>query len=47
LYYILIEFGVPKKLVGLVKMRLTTTYSRVLVGKNVSDRFPIRNGLKQ
>ena len=28
-------------------MSLTETYSRVLVGKNVSDRFPIRNGLKQ
>ena len=47
LYYILIEFGVPKKLVRLVKMCLTETYSRVRVGKNVSDMFPIRNGLKQ
>jgi len=28
-------------------MSLTEKYSRVLVGKNVSDRFPIRNGLKQ
>ena len=28
-------------------MSLTETYSRVQVGKNVSDRFPIRNGLKQ
>ena len=28
-------------------MSLTETYSRVRVGKNVSDRFPIRNGLKQ
>jgi len=28
-------------------MSLTETYSRVLVGKNVSDRFSIRNGLKQ
>jgi len=28
-------------------MGLTETYSRVRVGKNVSDRFPIRNGLKQ
>jgi hypothetical protein len=28
-------------------MNLTETYSRVRVGKNVSDRFPIRNGLKQ
>ena len=28
-------------------MSLTETYSRFRVGKNVSDRFPIRNGLKQ
>ena len=28
-------------------MSLTETYSRVRVDKNVSDRFPIRNGLKQ
>ena len=28
-------------------MSLTETYSRVRVGKNVSDRFPIRTGLKQ
>ena len=28
-------------------MSLTETYSRVQVGKNVSDRFPFRNGLKQ
>ena len=28
-------------------MSLTETYSRVRVGKNVSDRFPIRNGLEQ
>ena len=28
-------------------MCLTETYSRVWVGKNVSDMFPIRNGLKQ
>ena len=47
LYNILIEFGVPKKLVRLVKMCSTETYSRVRVGKNLSDRFPIRNGLKQ
>jgi hypothetical protein len=47
LYNILIEFGLPKKLVRLVKMFLTETYSRVRVCKNVSDMFPIRNGLKQ
>ena len=28
-------------------MSLTETYSRVRVGKNVSDRFPVRNGLKK
>jgi len=28
-------------------MSLTETHSRVRVGKNVSDKFPIRNGLKQ
>ena len=46
MYNILIEFGVPKKLVRLVKMCLTEKYSRVRVGKNLSNRFPIRNGLK-
>ena len=47
LYKILIEFGIPNKLVRLIKMSLTETYSTVRVGKNVSDRFPIRNVLKQ
>jgi len=45
LYNILIEFGIPMKLVRLIKMCLTETYSTVRVGKNLSDRFPIRNGL--
>ena len=44
---ILIEFGIPMKQVRLIKMCLTETYSRVRVGKNLSDMFPIRNGLKQ
>jgi len=35
------------KLVRLIKMCLTATYSRVRVGKNLSDTFPIRNGLKK
>jgi hypothetical protein len=47
LYKILIEFGIPRKLVMLIQMTLTETYSRVRVGKNVSDRFPIGNDLKQ
>jgi len=47
LYNILIEFGIVMKLVRLMKMCLTETYSRVRVGKNLSDMFPIGNGLKQ
>ena len=35
------------KLVRLIKMCLNETHSRVQVGKNLSDMFPIRNGLKQ
>jgi len=44
---ILIEFGIPRKLVRLIMMSLTETYSRVRVGNYMSDKFPIRNGLKQ
>ena len=47
MYIILIEFGIPKKLVRLIKMCLTETYSRVRVGKNLSEMFPIKNGLIQ
>jgi len=47
LYNILIEFGIPVKVVRLIKTFLTETYSRVRVGKNLSDMFPINNGLKQ
>ena len=41
------ESGIPKKLIRLIKMCLTETYSRVRVGKNFSEMFPIRIGLKQ
>ena len=44
---IIIEFGIPKKLVRLIKMCLTETYSRVRMGKNLSEMFPIRNSLKE
>jgi len=47
LHKILIEFDIPRKFVRLIKISLIETYSRDRVGKNVSDRFPIRNGLKQ
>jgi hypothetical protein len=47
LYNILIESDIPMKLVRLIKMCLTETYSRVHVGKNLFNIFSIRNGLKQ
>ncbi|KAJ4442563.1 hypothetical protein ANN_04150 [Periplaneta americana] len=47
LYNILIEFGIPKKLVRLIKMCLSETYSRVRIGQFLSDAFPIHCGLKQ
>jgi hypothetical protein len=46
LHNILTEFGIPRKLVGLIKMCLNKTYSRVRIGKNLSDKFTIDNGLK-
>jgi hypothetical protein len=47
LYNVLIEFGVPLKLVRLIKMCLNETYDKVRIGKHLSDNFPIQNGLKQ
>ena len=47
LYDILIEFGIPMKLVRLIKVCLNETCSRIQVGKHLSDMFPIRNSLKQ
>ena len=47
LYNILIEFGIPMKVVRLIKVYLNESYSRVRVDIHVSDVFPIRNGLKQ
>ena len=44
LYNILIEFGIPMKL---VTMCLNETCSRVWVGKHLSDMFPIENVLKE
>jgi hypothetical protein len=47
LYKILIEFGIPKKLVRLIKMCLNETYSKIRIGKHLFGAFPIQNGLKQ
>ncbi|KAJ4451617.1 hypothetical protein ANN_03086 [Periplaneta americana] len=44
---ILIEFGIPKKLVRLIKMCLSEIYSRVRIGQFLSDAFPIHCGLNQ
>jgi hypothetical protein len=46
-YNILLEFGIRKKLVRIIKMCLNETYSKVHVDKLLSDTFPIQNGLKQ
>jgi hypothetical protein len=35
------------KLVRLIKMCLNEPYSKVRIGKHLSDSFPIQNGLKQ
>ena len=47
MYNILIESGILIKLIRLINTCLNETCSRVRVGKNLSDMFPIRNGLKQ
>ena len=45
-YIILLEFGITMKLIKLMKMCLNEAYSRVWVGKHLSDTFPIKNDLK-
>jgi hypothetical protein len=46
-YNILLEFGIPKEQVRLIKICLNETSSKVRVGKLLSDKFPIQNRLKQ
>ncbi|KAJ4451248.1 hypothetical protein ANN_02709, partial [Periplaneta americana] len=40
---ILMEFGIPKTLVRLIKMCHSETYSRVRIGQFLSDAFPIHS----
>jgi hypothetical protein len=37
----------PRKLAGIIQICLNETYSTVREGKNLSDKFPIQNGLKE
>jgi hypothetical protein len=47
LYNILMEFGIPRKVDGLIQICLNETWSTVQIGKYQSDKFPFQNGLKQ
>ena len=47
LYNILFKFGVPKKLVRLIKTCLDGTQSKVRIGNYLASSFPIEYGLKQ
>jgi hypothetical protein len=47
LYNILTELGIPRELIGLIKMRLNKTYSSGRISIFQTEKFPIQNGLKQ
>jgi len=47
LYNILIQISIAIKVTRPIKVRLNETYSRVRIGKHLSDMLLIRNGLKQ
>jgi len=47
LYNVLLEFGILMNLVRPIKMYFIKTYSKVCIGKILSDAFPIHYDLKQ
>jgi hypothetical protein len=47
MYNILNEFGIPMKMVRLIKMRLNKTYRKVKTGKHLCDMLPVKDALKQ
>jgi hypothetical protein len=46
-YNALLDCCIPKKLFRLSKICLNKTCNKVCIGKLLSDKFPIQNGLKQ
>jgi len=46
LYRILIDFGIPMNVARLITLFLQDLYSRVQVGKHLSDIFPTKNSMK-
>ena len=47
MFNILIEFGIPVKMVGLIKMCLIGRYSAVRGGQHLTDKLLVENGLKR
>jgi hypothetical protein len=47
LYNILIDLGIPMKLVRLMKMCLNEIHKNVRIGKQLSNSYATPNGLKQ
>jgi hypothetical protein len=47
LYNIVTEFGILMKPVRLIKMCLSEIYSKVRIGKHLSENFLIQNDIKQ
>jgi hypothetical protein len=45
LYSTAIDVCIPVKLIRLIKMYLNETCSKFRIGKNLSDAFPMQNGL--
>jgi hypothetical protein len=46
-YCMVFSLNMPVKLISPIKMCLNKTYSKVHVGKNLSNKFLTQNGLKQ
>jgi hypothetical protein len=46
-FNILLEFGILEKVVRIIKMCSNEICSKVRIGKLLSDKFPIQNGLKK